>query len=110
MVSGTEHQIGIQETWVIITALLLLLALVCFRFPASHLFVTQSNVPSLPAPTEPEKFGVVPPLAVPDSFLSSPDPPHGMTVTVHQPSLKGSFPPLVAVLPWQSWHSLRQLC
>lgn len=51
MVSGIGHQIGIQETWVVVTALLLLLALVCFRFPASHLFVTQSNVPSLPVPT-----------------------------------------------------------
>lgn len=109
MVSGIGHQIEIQETWVVITALLLLLASVCFRLPASHLFVTQSNVPSLSVP---DKFGVVPPLAVADSFLSSPGPAHGMTVTPSSPSLKGcsplsSFPPLVPVLlAWQSWHSL----
>lgn len=79
LVQGTRLEF--RKTWVVITALLLLLALVCFRFPASHLVVTQSNVPSLPAPTEPEKFGGVPPHAVPDSFLSSPDPAHGVTVT-----------------------------
>lgn len=76
----------------------------CFTFPSSHLLVsvTQSNVPNLPGHALPEKIVEVPPLAVPDSFLSSPKPAHGVIVSPSSAPtwrrLPSFPPPLVAVL------------
>ena len=95
-------------------------AFVCFRFPSSHLFVsvTQSNVPNLPVHTSPEKFGGVPPLAVPDSFLSSRNPAHGMIVTPSSAPTRRQLPSFLpsslrwwlCSWPWQSWHWANKSC
>lgn len=68
-------------------------------FPSSHLFVsvTQSNVPSPPVHTLPEKCGDVPPLAVPDFFLHPPNPTHGVIVAPSSAPVWGRLPSFLLV-------------
>jgi len=108
---GQGTRLGLRKPGLLSQLCYCCLAFVCFRFPSSHLFVsvTQSNVPNLPVHTSPEEFGDLPPLAVPDSFLSFPNPAHGMIVTPSSAPLGGDFPPSplhwwLCSWPWESWY------